>query len=321
MIRRRDFITLLGGAAASWPVAARAQQSKLPVIGLLGLQQREMVLEAFRTGLAGAGYEAGRNVAIEYRSGERLRSLAVDLIKHQAAVIVTTGFQGPIRVAKATTSTVPIVFFYAGDPVADGFVASLNRPGGNITGVTTLSGDLAGKRLDLLHKMVPQAKTVGFLSGTPDYIAYEAQTSSMRAAARALGLELLPVECRSDADFEMAFSIFEEHHADALILGTFAFRNLNKVVELAASRKLPAIYAGRELVIGGGLMSYDSDAVAAFRQLGTQFVARILNGARPAELPVQQPTKFELVINLKTAKALGLTVPPSLLAIADEVIE
>jgi putative ABC transport system substrate-binding protein len=320
-MRRRDFITFLGGAAAAWPIVAVAQKPKVPVIGLLGTQQQALALEELRTGLAEAGYEAGRNLTIEYRAGGRLRPLAIDLVNHQVDVIVTTGAQGPILAAKAATATIPIVFFYAGDPVADGFVASLNRPGGNITGVTTFSRDLAGKRLDLLHKMIPQAKTVGFLSGTPDYLTYEVQTSSMRAAASALGLELVLVECRSDADFETAFSTFEERHAEALILGTFPFRNLNKTVELAASHKLPAIYASRDRVIAGGLMSYDSDARAAFRQLGTEFVGRILSGDKPAELPVQQPTKFEFVINLKTAKALGLTVPPTLLAIADQVIE
>jgi putative ABC transport system substrate-binding protein len=311
---RREFITLVGSAAA-WPLAARAQQPGAPVIGLLGPQQRGATLEALRTGLTEAGYEVGRNLKIEHRS------LAIDLVNRKVAVIVTTGLRGPIIAAKTATSTIPIVFFYAGDPVADGLVASLNRPGGNITGVTTLSGELAGKRLDLLHQMVPEAKTVGFLAGTPDYIAYEGQTSSMRAAARALGLELVVAECRDRADFETAFSTFAERHAEAFILGTFALANLNKVVALAASTKLPAIYTSRALVVDGGLMSYDSDPLATFRQLGAQFVGRILNGTKPADLPVQQPTKFRLVINLKTAKALGLTVPPTLLAIADDVIE
>jgi putative ABC transport system substrate-binding protein len=327
-MKRRDFVTLLGGAVA-WPLAARAQQPKVPVIGFLSNgvlpRQRAPALEALRAGLAEAGYEEGRNLAIEYRGGEpnsrRLLPLAVDLVNRPVAVIITAGAQAPIVAAKAATSTIPIVFFYAGDPVADGFAASLNRPGGNVTGVTTLSRNLASKRLDLLHKMVPQATTIGFLSGTPDYITYEVQTTSMRTAARALGLELAVVECRGDADFEAAFSTFEERRAEALILGTFPFRNLNKVVELAAGHKLPAIYPGRNFVINGGLMSYDSDAPSAFRQLGAQYVGRILNGAKPADLPIQQPTKFDLAINLNTAKALGLTVPPTLLAIADEVIE
>jgi putative ABC transport system substrate-binding protein len=293
-MKRRHFITLLGGAAA-WPVAARAQQPGAPVIGLLGPQQRGAALEALRTGLSEAGYEVGRNLTIEHRSGGRLLPLAIDLVNRQVAVIVTTGFQGPIIAAKTATSTIPIVFYYAGDPVADGFVASLNRPGGNITGVTSLSAELAGKRLDLLHQMVPEAKTVGFLSGTPDYIAYEKQTSLMRAAARASGLELVVAECRNSADFETAFSTFAERHAEALILGTFALGNLDKVVALAASRKLPAIYTSRALVVGGGLMSYDSDPLATFRQLGTQFVGRILNGTKPADLPIQQPIKFEFL--------------------------
>jgi putative tryptophan/tyrosine transport system substrate-binding protein len=320
-MKLREFIMLLGCATAGWPLAARAQQPKVPVIGLLGGRQQALALEALRTGLAEAGYEAGRNLAIEYRAAGRLLPLAVDLVNHQVAVIVTTGTQAPILAAKAATSSIPIVFLYAGDPVADGFVVSLNRPGGNITGMTTFSRDLAGKRLDLLRKMVPQAKTVGFLSGTPDYITYEVQTSSMREAARALGLELVVAECRSAADFETAFSTFEERHAEVITLGTFPIGNPNKVVELAASHKLPAIYTRRDSVIDGGLMSYDSDARAAFRQLGTQFIGKILNGAKPADLPIQQPTKFEFVINLKTAKTLGITVPPSLLAIADEVIE
>jgi putative tryptophan/tyrosine transport system substrate-binding protein len=324
-MRRREFITLLGGAAAAWPLGARAQQPK--VVGLLanGEPQRAAPgLDALRAGLAEAGYEEGRNLTIKYRFGNgsrQLSALAADLVSRQVAVIVATGAQAPIFAAKAATSTIPIVFLYAGDPVADGLIASFNRPGGNVTGVTNLSRDLAGKRLDLLHKMVPQATIVGFLSGTPNYITYEEQTSSMRAAAGALGLQLAIVECRSDQDFEAAFSTFDERHAEALILGTFPFRNLNKVVKLAEDHKLPTIYPGRGLVMNGGLMSYGTDPLSSFRQVGARYVGPILNGTEPADLPAQQPTKFELVINLKTAKALGLSVPPTLLVTADKVIE
>jgi putative ABC transport system substrate-binding protein len=323
-LKRRQFITLLGGAAA-WPIAARAQQS-VPVVGVLARAQRGApVLTALREGLAKAGYREGDNLAIEYRGGDAnsglLEPLAADLVNRRVAVIVATGAQAPILAAKAATSTIPIVFLYAGDPVADRFVASLNRPSGNLTGITDLSADLAGKRLDLLHKMVPQASTVGFLSGTPDYITYERQTSAMRAAANALGLRLDIVECPSDRDFDAAFATFDEHHVEALILGTFPFRNLNKVVGLAERHRIPAIYAGRALARIGGLMSYDADLLASYHQLGAQYVGPVLKGVKPAELPVQQPTKFDLVINLKTAKGLGLEVPPNLLATADEVIE
>jgi putative ABC transport system substrate-binding protein len=323
-MRRRDFIRLVGGAAA-WPLAARAQQS-VPVVGVLARAPRGApVLTALREGLAEAGYREGDNLAIEYRGGDansgRLEPLADDLVNRRVVVIVATGAQAPILAAKAATSTIPIVFLYAGDPVADRFVASLNRPSGNLTGITNLSADLAGKRLDLLHKMVPQASTVGFLSGTPDYITYERQTSAMRAAANALGLRLEIVECRSDRDFDAAFATFDERHVEALILGTFPFSNINRVVGLAERHRMPAIYAGRALVRIGGLMSYDADLLASYHQLGAQYVGRILNGAKPSDLPVQQPTKFDLVINLKTAKALDLTVPRILLAAASDLIE
>jgi putative ABC transport system substrate-binding protein len=290
-----------------------------------GDRRQAPALDALRAGLVEAGFEEGRNLTIEYRFGigdsRRLSALAADLVNRQVAAIVAIGAQAPIQAAKAATSTIPIVFLYAGDPVDDGLIASLNRPGGNVTGMTTLDSDLAGKRLDLLHKMVPQATTVGFLSGTPNYITYEEQTSSMRAAAGALGLELAIVECRSDQDFEAAFSTFEERRAEALIMGTFPFGNRNKVVELAERHKIPAIYPGRGFAVDGGLMSYGTDGLAAYRQVGAHYVGRILKGAKPADLPVQQPTKFELVINLKTAKALGLTVPQTLLVVADDIIE
>jgi putative ABC transport system substrate-binding protein len=324
-MRRRHFITLLGGAAA-WPMAAHAQHSNVQLIGVLSpFGQGAPSLDALLAGLGEAGYRAGENLAIEYRRGDanigQMRVLADDLLSHQVAVIVAIGAQAPIRAAKAATSTIPVAFFYGGNPVADGLVASLNRPGGNLTGITNLRRDVAGKRLDLLHKMVPQANTVGFLAGTPNYIGYEEQTSSMRAAADTLGLGLDVVECRSDRDFESAFLTFDQHHIQALILGSFPLGNLNKVVDLAGHHRIPAIYPNRDLVMKGGLMSYDADLLASFRQLGAGYVGPILKGAKPADLPVQQATKFDLIINMKTAKALGLTVPATLLAIADEVIE
>jgi putative ABC transport system substrate-binding protein len=324
-MRRRDFITLLGGTAAAWPLA-RAQERTVPVIGVLTRgppQPRAPRLDALRAGLAEVGYREGETLAIEYRWGEadfaKMRVLADDLIKHRAAVIVATGARAPIEGAKAASSDVPVAFLYAGDPVADGLVASLNRPGGNLTGIANANGDLAGKRLDLLHKMVPQAMTIGFLSGTPNYSAYEEQTSAMRAAAEVLGLRLDIVECRSELDFEAAFSTLDEHHVDALILGTFPF-NLDRAVALAARHRIPAMFPGRFAEFGG-LMSYDFDGLAAYRQLGARYVGPILKGAKPADLPVQRPTKFDFVINLKTAKALGITVPQMLLVAANDIIE
>jgi putative ABC transport system substrate-binding protein len=327
-MQRREFITLLGAAAAAWPMAARAQRGTVPVIGLLAVgvpQPRQPRWDALRAGLAELGYREGQTFTTEYRGWGNanyaaMRVLAEDLINHRAAVIVATGALAPIEGAKAATSDVPVVFLYGGDPVDDGLVASLNRPGGNLTGMGNANRDLAGKRLDLLHKMVPQAMTIGFLSGTPSYTTYKEQTSTMRAAAEALGLRLDIVECRSELDFEAAFSTFDEHHVEALILGTFPF-NLGPVVALAARHRIPAIYPGRGFVEMGGLMSYDADMLASYRQLGARYVGPILKGTKPADLPVQLPTKFDFVINLRTAKALGLTVPAILQATADEVIE
>jgi putative ABC transport system substrate-binding protein len=247
--------------------------------------------------------------------------LAADLVRRQVALIVAVGAIDPPRAAKATTSTIPIVFIYGGDPVEDGLVTSLNRPRGNVTGMTLFGGELGGKRLDLLRQMVPRAKIVGYLSGDATFIYYERLTSSMFAAGRALGVEIMIVECRSDSDFEAALDKMVRGGAEALILNTFAFSNLEKIVSLAAFHKLPAMYPFHRLAQAGGLMSYDADIISAVRRLGSAYVARILKGEKPADLPVEQPTKFELVINLRTAKALGLTVPPTLLTLADEVIE
>jgi putative tryptophan/tyrosine transport system substrate-binding protein len=300
----------------------------MPVIGYLSSNaaaSKAPPLEALRAGLADAGYVEGRNLAVEYRWAafdfRRLPELAADLVQRQVAAIVTFGSRAPILAAKAATSTIPIIFTYAGDPVTDGLITSLNRPGGNLTGVTTFSRDVAGKRLDLLVKMVPQATTIGFLSGTPAFGSYEQQTSQMFTAARILGLKLTIVECRSDRDFETAFAALVERRAEALILGTFPFRNLHKVVELAARHKMPVMYPYYELAPLGGLMSYEADLVSICHQVGFHYVGRILKGEKPADLPVQLPSKYELLINLKTAKALGLTIPETLLAIADKVIQ
>jgi len=324
-MKRRECIALLGGAAV-WPLAARAQKPEMPAIGFLDWaspRPNASMVPAFREGLAEAGFVEGKNLAVEYRWAngqfEQLSALAADLVRRQVAVIVATGALSPARAAKAATSTIPIVFVYTGDPVKEGLVASLNRPGGNVTGVTVAT-DLAGKRLGLLREMAPQATTVAFLSGDSSFWSYERQTSSMLGAGRGLGLEVIVVECRSDRDFEMAFSTIEERRAAALILGTYPLGDLNKVVALAARHKIPAMYPGRRLALAGGLMSYGASFAGIYRQAGI-YTGRILKGERPVDLPVQLPTKFELVINLKTAVALGLTVPPTLLAITDEVIE
>jgi putative tryptophan/tyrosine transport system substrate-binding protein len=231
------------------------------------------------------------------------------------------GVLAPARAAKRATSTIPIVFSYGGDPVKDGLVVSFNRPGGNLTGMTALTSELLGKRLDLLLKMVPRARKVGFLSGTSNFVAYEEQTSAILAAGRAGGVEIMIVECRDDLEYESALVKMAEGGADAMILGSFALPNLQKVVPLAALYKLPAIYPNRFFADAGGLMSYDADGVAMLRRLGSAYVARILKGVAPGDLPVEQPTKFELVINLQAAKALGLEVPHTLSALADEVIQ
>ncbi len=328
-MRRREFIAGLGSAAA-WPRAARAQQSASPVIGYLdffGPRPKSPLVEAFRAGLADSGFFEGTNLFVEYRWGggnsstSRLTDLAADLVRRQVALIVAVGAESPVLAAKAATSTIPIVFFFGGDPVKDGLVTSLNRPVGNITGIITLTSELAGKRLDLLLKLVPQAKKIGFLSGTRLVLAYEEQTTAMLAAGRALGVEIMIVECRSDRDYEAAMAKMTEGGADGMILGSFVLPYLGKIVPLAALYKLPTIYPFRGLARAGGLMSYDTDGIASARRLGSAYVARILKGAKPADIPIEQPTKFEFVINLKAAKALGLTIPETLLATADELVQ
>jgi putative ABC transport system substrate-binding protein len=282
-------------------------------------------MQALHAGLADGGFIEGKNLSVEYRSANRnsrlLASLAADLVSRQVAVILARSNLGPIRAAMAATSKIPIVFDYAGDPIKDGLVASLNQPGGNVTGMTSIGAELAGKRLDLLLKMVPQARKIGFLSGDRSFSLYEEHTTRMLTAGRALGVEIMIVECRDDRDYEAAVAKMIEGGADAMILGDFVLPNLGKVVSLAAFYKLPAIYPSLDLDRAGGLMSYDTDANYIARRIGSHYVARILKGEKPADLPVEQPTKFELVINLNTARALDLKVPPQLLALADELIE
>jgi putative tryptophan/tyrosine transport system substrate-binding protein len=326
-MRRREFIAGLGSAVA-WPLVARAQQPAVPVIGVLdpfGRRPKSPFMQALHAGLADGGFIEGTNLSVEYRWAGRnyrlLASLAADLVGRQVAVIVAMSNLGSVRAAMAATSKIPIIFDFAGDPIKDGLVASLNRPGGNVTGMTSIGSELAGKRLDLLLKMVPQARKIGFLSGDRSFPLYEEHTTRMLTAGRALGVEIMIVECRDDRDYEAAVAKMIEGGVDAMILGNFDLPNLGKVVSMAASYKLPAIYPFTGLARAGGLMSYDTDVNAMARRIGSHYIPRILKGEKPADLPVEQSTKFDLVINLKTAKALGLTIPETLLATADEVIQ
>jgi putative tryptophan/tyrosine transport system substrate-binding protein len=327
-MRRREFITFLG--AAAWPLAARAQQSAIPVVGFLHIATAgpyAPMLAEFRAGLGEAGYVEGQNVAIEYRwadnEGDRLPALAEDLVRRRVAVIVAAGGTRPALAAKGATSTIPIVLAFGVDPVGLGLVASLNRPGGNVTGVTFITAELEPKRLEFLTELVPQAKTVGYLNIDPRFsTTAKQQASDIRAAARVLGREVVVLEAGSDRDFEGAFATFVERRVRALVVGTSPLftSNRHKLLALAARHRIPAIYHLREFVVDGGLMSYGASIPGVFRQAGT-YVGQILKGAKPADLPVRQSTHFELVINLKTAKSLGLTVPPMLFARANEAIE
>jgi len=328
-MRRRDFIKVTIGSAAAWPLTARAQQRAMPMVGFLrlGLPAPKNSQGAFRRGLAEAGYVEGQNVTFEFRSAHLkdslLPELAADLVRRQAAVIVTTGSVTAVLAAKAATSTIPIVFYIGIDPVKYGFVTSFNRPSSNVTGMNLLNSELMGKQLGLLLELAPQSTTIGYLSAPAGAPIFEDLTSKVMAAAQALGREIVVLEAARDADFTAAFATIAERQAGALLVGDFtSFADARHlIVELAARYKIPTMYPDRLYTSFGGLMSYSTDFVEASRQLGVQYVGRILKSAKPADLPISQPTKFELVINLKTAKALGLPIPDKLLALADEVIE
>jgi ABC-type uncharacterized transport system substrate-binding protein len=325
MMRRREFIATFGGAAVSWPLAARAQQP-MPVVGFLrstsAADSTHLVI-AFREGLKEAGIVEGQNVATEYRYADnqidRLPALVADLIRRPVAVIV--GNLAPALAAKATTTTVPIVFVTGGDPVQDGLVANLNRPGGNVTGVSFFSSVVGTKRLELLRQLVPRATTIAVLVN-PENPNTEADRRDVQAAALAIGQDLIVLDARSVRDIETAFATFVQRGAGALLAGGGAFLNSNRerIVALAARHALPTSYAQRETVVAGGLMSYGASITDAYRQVGI-YAGRILKGEKPADLPVMRSSKFEFVINLKTAKALGLTVPLIMQMTADEVIE
>jgi putative tryptophan/tyrosine transport system substrate-binding protein len=325
-MRRREFIAGLGGAAA-WPVVARAQQPKVPVMGYLSSGRTSSLSPPFLEGLAQTGYVPGRNLAIEFRQANFqdsiLPRLAADLVAREVAVIVTDGSAEAAVAAKAATSRTPIVFMLSEDPIEYGLVASFNRPGGNVTGVTFLSAELMPKRLNLLLEF-PQATTVGYLCPSTNAPIVQARISDMLAAGRALGREIIVVGVRR-LDFEAAFATLVEQRVGALVVGNYTIfaavpSNRDKILELAARHKVPTMYTDRRYSVNGGLMSYGPTFTEQRRNAGL-YTGRVLNGEKPADLPVLQPTKLELVINLKTAKALGLTMPPNLLAIADEVIE
>jgi putative ABC transport system substrate-binding protein len=328
-MRRREFMTLLGGAAA-WPLAARGQQPAVPVVGCLSPGAAEFSPRthgAFLNALAEIGYVGGRNVAIEYRWAEgqydRLSRLAGELVRRQVAVLVTAGGTPTALAAKAATDTIPIVFILGSDPVQFGLVKALSRPGGNVTGVTVLDIELITKAFGLLHELVPTTTTIGVLVN-PNNITYEAQTSEARIAASNLGVHLLILNVSSQSEIETAFSRLVEQRVGALLVtGDTFFSNTaarDEIIALAAHHGVPAVYPFPLFAEAGGLMSYGTNTVDAFRLAGL-YAGRVLKGENPADLPVQQATKIEFYINLKTAKALGLDLPGSILARADEVIE
>jgi len=326
MVKRREFLTLLGGAAA-WPLAARAQQPTMPVIGWLGSESREAEdfrVVPFRQALKEAGYVEGQNLTIEYRGAEgqsdQLPALAADLVRRQVAVIAAPGLAAAVA-AKGATTTIPIVFQFAADPVQLGLVASLSRPGGNITGVTSLNVEVRPKQLELLHELVPNASVIGMLVN-PNNPDAEIQSRDAQAAAGRLALQLDILRARTEGDFDAAFASSVQLRAGALVIGSdvLFFSRSRQLGALAFRHAIPAICPYREFAAAGGLMSYGTNIADLYRQVGA-YTARILKGEKPADLPVQQAVKLELVINSKTAKALGLDVPLSMLMRVDEVIE
>jgi putative ABC transport system substrate-binding protein len=327
-MKRRDFITLVGGAAVAWPLAARAQQPAMPVVGFLNANSAKSwaaPVSAFLKGLGENGYVEGSNVAIEYRWAEgridRLPAMAADLVQRPVALIAATGTPAALA-AKAATTTIPIVFETGADPVQLGLVASLNRPGSTVTGVTQLVQEVAPKLLELLHELLPTARVIALLINPADPALAEINTSKMLAAAHTLGLELHVLNASSERDFDEVFAKLIELRAGGLVVGADALftSHSEQLAALAIHHGVPTVYKGREFAAAGGLMSYGSDITDSYRLAGV-YAGRILRGEKPAGLPVQQATKVELFLNLKTAKALGLTVPTALLVRADEVIE
>jgi putative tryptophan/tyrosine transport system substrate-binding protein len=326
-MQRRELITLLGGAAAVWPLVASAQPA-VPIIGFLSSRSAAdstALVAAFRKGLGDAGYVEGQNIAVEYRWADgqydRLPALVADLVQRGAAVLVTTGGEPSAFAAKAATSTIPIVFTVGGDPVKLGLVESFNRPGGNATGVSVLTTAPEAKRLGLLHELVPGAKVVGVLID-PNYQQAEAQAQELRDAARTINQRIFIAYAKNDGGLQSAFEALVRERADALLVSADPFFDTrrDRIIAFAAEHRLPAVYQFREYAVGGGLMSYGVSLQDGYRQVGN-YAGQILKGTKPAELPIVQSIRFEFVINLKTAKTLGLEVPAMLLARADEVIE
>ena len=325
---RREFVTVLG-VAVVWPVAARAQQTLMPSIGFLGSESPALFashLRMFRQGLSETGYVEGRNVAIEYRWAEghndRLPALAADLVRRQVRAIATPGTTPAALAAKAATTTIPIVFFTAGDPVALKLVSSLNRPGGNATGATSLGGDLAPKRLELVHQLMPTATVIAALVNPSNPVLAESTARKLQEAARGLGLRLHTLRANTERDFDSVFTELVRLRASALVIAIDSFFTARReqLGALALRHGIAAIYQDRDFAVAGGVISYGGSLTEGYRLVGL-YTGRILKGERPADLPVQQITRVELIINMKTAKALGLSVPPTLLALADEAIE
>jgi putative ABC transport system substrate-binding protein len=326
-MHRRDFITLLGGAAAAWPLAARAQQPALPVVGLINAGSPDASsVAAFHKGLNETGYVEGQNVTVEYHYLEgqydRVPALAADLVRRRVAVIATPGATSATIAAKAATATIPIVFAVAEDPVKLGLVASLARPGSNLTGINFFSREVGAKRLGLLHDLVPKAVRVAVLVNPANASSAESTLRDVQEAAPIIGLQIHILNATTIAEIDAAFATLARERPDALFVGPDGFFSSRRVqfATLTARDKIPATYPNRDFVAAGGLMSYGADLADMNRQVGV-YTARILKGAKPADLPVTQSTKFQLVINIQTARALGIEVPPTLLAIADEVIE
>jgi putative tryptophan/tyrosine transport system substrate-binding protein len=328
-MRRREFISLLGATAIAWPFAARAQQVAMPVVGYLDVGSptgSAHFVAAFRRGLSEAGYFDGSNIRIEYRwadgHNDRLRELAVDLVRRQVTVIATPGSTAAALAAKAATTTIPIIFTIGADPVAAGLVPTLNRPGGNVTGVATLNMEVGPKRLELLHEVIPSTRIVALLVNPTNPAITEPLSRDAQAAARALGVQLHVLYASNDGEIEAGFAALHGLQAGGVVIGSDQFFNSRsaQIAALALQHSVPAVYQYREFTAAGGLISYGASLTDAF-QLGGVYTGRILNGEKPSDLPVQQSTKLELIINLKTATALGITFPLPLLARADEAIE